>query len=246
VRTRARRVSDAQGEGWVLDGQKVFITNGQIADLYIVVAKTDPAAGARGVSLFLVPHGTPGFTRGRRLEKVGMHAQDTSELFFEGARLPADALLGEEGQGFAALMQELPQERLLVAITAVAATEEALRLTLAHVAERQAFGAPLSALQTIRHKLAECKTEVAVSRAFLEQCIARHLQGALTTEDASMAKYWCTEMQFRVTDACLQLFGGWGYMREFPISRLWADARVQRIYGGTTEIMKEIIGRRLF
>ncbi len=246
VRTSARRVSDAQGEGWLLKGQKIFISNGQIADLFVVVAKTDASAGARGVSLFLCEGTRAGFARGRNLDKLGMHAQDTSELFFDDVRLPLDALLGEEGQGFGCLMAELPQERLLVAITAVAAAEEAVRLAVEYTEQRLAFGKPLSTLQTIRHKLAECATEAALGRAFLEQCIAQHLKRELDTTRASMAKYWCTEMQFRVTDACLQLFGGYGYMTEYPIARLWADARVQRIYGGTTEIMKEIIGRSLF
>jgi acyl-CoA dehydrogenase len=243
IRTRAERT--ASGE-WVLTGQKIFISNGQIADLFVVVAKTDPAAGARGVSLFLVEPDRPGFARGRNLEKAGMDAQDTSELFFDGVRLPPDALLGEEGQGFRYLMTELPQERLLVAITAVAAAEEAVRLAVEYVEQRQVFGKPVSTLQNTRFRLAECRTETAVSRAFLEQCIAKHLKGELGTEEASMAKWWCTEMQFRVTDACLQMFGGYGYMKEYPISRLWADARVQRIYGGTTEVMKEIVARGMF
>jgi len=242
VRTSARR----DGDEYVIKGQKIFISNGQIADLFIVVAKTDAAQGARGVSLFLVEAERAGFARGRNLEKAGMSAQDTSELFFDEVRIPVTNLLGEEGQGFRYLMTELPQERLLVAITAVAAAEEAVRLAIDYVEERQAFGKPLSALQNTRFKLAECRTEAAVGRAFLEQCIAKHLKGELDTTEASMAKYWCTEMQFRVADTCLQLFGGYGYMKEYPISRLWADARVQRIYGGTTEIMKEIIGRGMF
>ncbi len=243
IRTRAERTPSGE---WVLTGQKIFISNGQIADLFVVVAKTDPAAGARGVSLFLVEPDRPGFARGRNLEKAGMDAQDTSELFLDGVRLPPDALLGEEGQGFRYLMTELPQERLLVAITAVAAAEEAVRLAVEYVEQRQVFGKPVSALQNTRFRLAECRTETAVSRAFLEQCIAKHLKGELGTEEASMAKWWCTEMQFRVTDACLQMFGGYGYMKEYPISRLWADARVQRIYGGTTEVMKEIVARGMF
>ncbi len=242
VRTTARR----DGDEWVIKGQKIFISNGQIADLFIVVAKTDASKGAHGISLFLVEADRPGFARGRNLEKAGMSAQDTSELFFDDVRVPAGNLLGEEGQGFRYLMTELPQERLLVAITAVAAAEEAVRLAVEYTEERHAFGKPISSLQNTRFKLAECKTETAVGRAFLEQCIAKHLKGELDTTEASMAKWWCTEMQFRVADACLQLFGGYGYMKEYPISRLWADARVQRIYGGTTEIMKEIIGRGMF
>ncbi len=242
VRTVARR----DGGDYVIKGQKIFISNGQIADLFVVVAKTDAAQGARGVSLFLVEADRPGFARGRNLDKAGMSAQDTSELFFDDVRVPAANLLGDEGQGFRYLMTELPQERLLVAITAVAAAEEAVRLAVEYVEERQVFGRPVSALQTARFTLVECKTEAAVGRAFLEQCIAKHLKRELDTVEASMAKWWCTEMQFRVADTCLQLFGGYGYMKEYPISRLWADARVQRIYGGTTEIMKEIIARGMF
>lgn len=242
VRTTARR----DGDEWVIKGQKIFISNGQIADLFIVVAKTDASKGAHGISLFLVEADRPGFARGRNLEKAGMSAQDTSELFFDDVRIPAGNLLGQEGQGFRYLMTELPQERLLVAITAVAAAEEAVRLAVEYTEERHAFGKPISSLQNTRFKLAECKTETTVGRAFLEQCIAKHLKGELDTTEASMAKWWCTEMQFRVADTCLQLFGGYGYMKEYPISRLWADARVQRIYGGTTEIMKEIIGRGMF
>ena len=242
VRTTARR----DGDDYVIRGQKIFISNGQLADLVVVVAKTDPAQGARGVSLLLVETDRAGFSRGRNLDKLGMDAQDTSELFFDDVRVPASNLLGEEGQGFASLMRELPQERLLIAITAVAAAEEAVRLAVEYVEGRQAFGKPISALQNTRFRLAECKTEAAVGRAFVEQCIVKHLRGELDAAEASMAKWWCTEMQFRVTDACLQLFGGYGYMREYPIARLWADARVQRIYGGTTEIMKEIVGRSMF
>ncbi len=239
VRTSARR----DGDEWVIKGQKIFISNGQIADLFIVVAKTDASKGAHGISLFLVEADRKGFARGRNLEKAGMSAQDTSELFFDDLRIPVGNLLGEEGQGFRYLMTELPQERLLVAITAVAAAEEAVRLAVEYTEERHAFGKPISSLQNTRFKLAECRTETTVGRAFVEQCIAKHLRGELDTTEASMAKWWCTEMQFRVADTCLQLFGGYGYMKEYPISRLWADARVQRIYGGTTEIMKEIIGR---
>ena len=242
VRTTARR----DGDEWVIKGQKIFISNGQIGDLFIVAAKTDASKGAHGISLFLVEADRKGFARGRNLEKAGMSAQDTSELFFDDVRVPAENLLGEEGQGFRYLMTELPQERLLVAITAVAAAEEAVRLAVEYTEERHAFGKPISSLQNTRFKLAECKTETTVGRAFLEQCIAKHLKGELDTTEASMAKWWCTEMQFRVADTCLQLFGGYGYMKEYPISRLWADARVQRIYGGTTEIMKGIIGRGMF
>jgi acyl-CoA dehydrogenase len=241
IRTRAVR----DGDGYVLSGQKIFISNGQIADLFIVAAKTDPAAGARGVSLFLVEADRPGFARGRRLEKMGMHAQDTSELFFDGVRVPASNLLGEEGRGFGALMSELPQERLLVAVMAAGAADAAIAWTTEYVRGRSAFGKPLSEQQTIRHRLAELATEAAVGRAFLDECIVKHLDGALDTATASMAKYWLSEMQFRVLDACVQLHGGYGYMREYPVARAWADARVQRIYGGTSEIMKEIIARKV-
>jgi acyl-CoA dehydrogenase len=242
IRTRARR----EGSDWVISGQKIFISNGQIADLFIVAAKTDPDAGAKGVSLILVESDRPGFARGRNLEKVGMHAQDTSELFFDEVRVPASNLLGAEGKGFGYLMTQLPQERLLVAIGAIAAAEAAIRWTLEYVRDRKAFGAPLAEKQHVRFALTEAHTEVTVGRTFLDHCIALHLEGKLDTATASMAKYWLTDMQNRVIDACLQLHGGYGYMREFPIARAWADARVQRIYGGANEIMKEIIARKLF
>jgi acyl-CoA dehydrogenase len=245
IRTRAIRRTGGDGDEYVLSGQKIFISNGQIADLFIVAAKTDADAGARGVSLFLVEAHRAGFARGRRLEKLGMHAQDTSELFFDQVRVPASNLLGEEGRGFAALMQELPQERLLVAIMAAGAAEAGVAWTTDYLRGRTAFGKPLAEQQTIRHHLAELATEVAVGRAFLDHCMVRHLAGELDTATASMAKYWLSEMQFRVLDACVQLHGGYGYMREYPIARAWADARVQRIYGGTSEIMKEIIARRV-
>lgn len=242
IRTRARR----DGSDWVISGQKIFISNGQIADLFVVAAKTDADAGAKGVSLILVESDRKGFARGRNLEKVGMHAQDTSELFFDEVRVPASNLLGAEGKGFGYLMQQLPQERLLVAIGAVAAAESAIRWTLDYVRDRKAFGAPLAEKQHVRFSLTEAHTEVTVGRAFLDHCIAAHLEGKLDTATASMAKYWLSDMQNRVIDACLQLHGGYGYMREYPIARAWADARVQRIYGGANEIMKEIIARKLF
>jgi len=242
IRTRARR----EGGDYVISGQKIFISNGQIGDLFLVAAKTEPDAGAKGVSLFLVESDRPGFARGRNLEKVGMHAQDTSELFFENVRVPAANLLGGEGKGFAYLMNQLPQERLLVAIGAVAAAESAVKWTLDYVQDRKAFGAPLAEKQHVRFALTEAHTEVTIGRVFLDWCIARHLERALDTATASMAKYWLSDMQNRVIDACLQLHGGYGYMREYPIARAWADARVQRIYGGANEIMKEIIGRALF
>lgn len=242
ITTSAQR----DGDDWVLKGQKIFISNGQIADLFVVVARTSPEKSPSAFSLFLVEADRPGFARGRNLDKLGMSAQDTSELFFDDVRVPATNLLGELGRGFASLMAELPQERLMVAITAVAAAEAAVQWTVDYVEGRDAFGKPISALQNTRFRLAEAKTEVAVSRAFVDQCVLKHLRGELDTAEASMAKWWATEMQFRVIDSCLQLFGGYGYMKEYPIARAWADARVQRIYGGTTEIMKEIVARSMF
>jgi acyl-CoA dehydrogenase len=246
MRTRAEREPAAQGGGWRVNGQKTFISNGQLCDLLLLAAKTDPARGAKGVSLLLVDTALPGFERGRRLDKLGMHAQDTSELFFHDLRLPEDAVLGGEGQGFRCMMEQLPQERLLVAIAGVAAMEAGVEWTRDHLQQRHAFGAPLAEKQALRHRLAQAWGDTVVSRAFLDDCLRRHLQGALDNATASLAKYWVSEMQFRVLDECLQLFGGYGYMREFPIARAWADARVQRIYGGTTEIMKEIVARHLF
>ena len=242
IRTRA----EPHAGGWRINGQKIFISNGQIADLVLLAAKTDPALGARGVSLMLVDTQLPGFSRGRRLEKLGMHAQDTSELFFTDVDAGPDALLGQAGAGFKAMMKELPQERLRVAIAAVAAMEAGVQWAREHVAQREAFGAPLSDKQTIRHRLAECHANTLAARSFLNDCLRRHLAGELDTATASAAKFWCSEMQCKVLDDCLQLFGGYGYMREYPIARAWVDARVQRIYGGTTEIMKEIVARSLF
>jgi alkylation response protein AidB-like acyl-CoA dehydrogenase len=242
IATRAVR----DGDDYVINGQKTFISNGQLADLIIVVAKTDPSRGAKGVSLILVEGDGPGFVRGKNLEKVGKHAQDTSELFFDSVRVPATNLLGEEGQGFGFLMSQLPQERLTIAIGAVAAAEVAIEQTLAYVQERQAFGHPLSSLQHVRFELTELHTETTIGRVFLDHCVALHLEKKLDSAMASMAKYWLSELQGRVLDRCVQLHGGYGYMRETPVARAWADARVQRIYGGTTEIMKEIISRKLF
>jgi len=242
IRTRAERV----GDDWCINGQKIFISNGQIADLVLLAAKTNPALGSKGASLIIVEGDRPGFSRGRRLEKLGMHAQDTSELFFTDVRVPVENLLGEEGSGFRYMMNELPQERLLVAITAVAAMEAAVSWTREYVAQRQAFGTSLSDKQTVRHRLVEAHANTLVARSFLNDCLQRHLTGQLDTATASVAKFWTTEMQFSVLDNCVQLFGGYGYMREYPIARAWTDARVQRIYGGTTEIMKEIVARELF
>jgi acyl-CoA dehydrogenase len=241
VRTNAVR----DGNEIVLNGSKTFITNGQLADLVIVVAKTDPSKGAKGTSLVLVERGRNGFTRGRNLEKVGMKAQDTSELFFDNVRLPPANILGEEGKGFQYLMQELPQERLIIGLQAVAAMEAALAWTIDYVKERRTFGQPVFANQTVKHALAELKAEVEVARVFTDRCLDLHLAGSLDVVTAAMNKYWTTDAQCKVIDRCLQLFGGYGYMWEYPIARAYADARVQKIYGGTNEIMKELIARSL-
>lgn len=235
------------GNGYRLSGQKTFITNGQHANLILVAAKTDPSAGSKGVSLVAVEtDGAEGFTPGRNLDKIGCHAADTSELFFDAVAIPPENILGEaEGQGFYQMMQQLPQERLIIACGAVGAMEGALARTVAYCKEREAFGGPLTQFQNTRFVLAECKTKTTVARAFLDACIAEHLAGALTVEKAAMAKYWLTDTQGEVLDACLQLHGGYGYMMEYAIGEMWADARVQRIYGGTNEIMKELIARGL-
>ncbi|MFO7787030.1 MAG: acyl-CoA dehydrogenase family protein [Halospina sp.] len=234
------------GEHYVLNGSKTFITNGQMADLVIVVAKTDPKEGAKGTSLFLVEADWPGFDKGRNLDKVGMKAQDTSELFFQDVKVPKENLLGSaEGQGFMQLMQELPQERLLVGLVALAACEGAFQWTLDYVKERQAFGKPVIGFQNTRFKLAELKADITAGRTFVDRCLELHLEGKLDVPTAAMLKQWSTDLQCRVMDECLQLFGGYGYMTEYPIARAWADARVQRIYAGTNEIMKEIVARSL-
>jgi acyl-CoA dehydrogenase len=243
VRASARK----SGNGYVLNGSKTFITNGQHANLVIVVAKTDPKQGAKGVSLMVVEtDDAPGFRRGRKLKKLGMDWADTSELFFEDVNLPAESLLGsEEGQGFAQLMTELPQERLIVATSAVAMMERALHLTVDYVKARKAFGKAILEFQNTQFELAECKTEATIAKVFLDHCIERHIAGQLDTTTASMAKYWLTDLQNKIVDRCLQLFGGYGYMDEYPISRMYRDARVQRIYAGTNEIMKLLIARSL-
>ncbi|WP_416426853.1 acyl-CoA dehydrogenase family protein [Pseudomonas sp. App30] len=231
------------GDEYVINGSKTFITNGLLADLVIVVAKTDPKAGAKGTSLFVVEAGTPGFDKGKRLEKVGMKAQDTSELFFHNVRIPKDNLLGQVGQGFAYLMQELPQERLTVAIGAVSSAEAALQWTLDYTRDRKAFGKAITDFQNTRFKLAEIATEVQIGRVFIDRCLELHLKGELDVPTAAMTKYWGSDLQCKVLDECVQLHGGYGFMWEYPIARAWADARVQRIYAGTNEIMKEIIAR---
>jgi acyl-CoA dehydrogenase len=241
VRTTAMR----RGNGYVLNGSKTFITNGQNADLVIVVAKTDPALGAKGITLFLVDGGLPGFSKGRNLEKLGMHAQDTSELFFQDVELSGDARLGAEGQGFILLMKELAWERLQIAIAGIASAEAALQATVDYVRQRKVFGQTVFDFQTTKHKLAELKTEIQIGRTFVDRCIQHVMDGDLDATTAAMAKYWVTDLQCKVIDQCLQLHGGYGYMMEFPITRAYADARVQRIYGGTNEIMKELIARTL-
>ncbi|MCJ8170103.1 acyl-CoA dehydrogenase family protein [Atopomonas sediminilitoris] len=233
------------GDHYVLNGSKTFITNGQMADLVIVVAKTDPKDGAKGTSLLLVEAGTPGFTKGQNLHKVGMKAQDTSELFFQDVRVPKENLLGQEGMGFIYLMQELPQERLSVALGAIANAEAALKWTLDYTRERKAFGKRVFDFQNTRFKLAEIATELQVARVFVDRCLELHMNKKLDVPTAAMAKYWCTDLQCKVLDECVQLHGGYGYMWEYPVARAWADARVQRIYAGTNEIMKEIISRSL-
>ena len=243
VRTRAAR----HGNGYVLDGAKTFISNGQHANLVIVVAKTDAAAGAKGISLMVVETDeVQGFRRGRKLKKLGFDAADTSELFFEDVALPAESLLGAaENQGFAQLMSELPQERLIVAAHAQAMIERALALTIDYVKQREAFGRKLIEFQNTQFVLADCKTEATVARVFVDHCIGRLIEGALDTVAASMAKCWVTDTEGKIVDRCLQLFGGYGYMDEYPISRMYRDSRVLRIYAGTNEIMKLVIARSL-
>ncbi len=233
---------------YLLNGSKTFITNGWHADLVIVVAKTDPAAGARGTSLLLVERGMPGFEKGKRLKKLGLKAQDTSELFFDNVKVAAGNLLGGvamEGKGFFCLMQELPWERMQIAVGAVSAAQAAIDRTVAYVKERKVFGTTVSTFQNTRFTLAELQTQVQIARVFVDKCLELVLLEKLDSATASMAKYWCSDLQCKVMDECLQLFGGYGYMWEYPIARAFADARVQRIYGGTNEIMKEVITRAM-
>ncbi|HEV7826838.1 MAG TPA: acyl-CoA dehydrogenase family protein [Mycobacteriales bacterium] len=239
IKTTARR----DGDSYVLNGSKTFITNGIHSDLVVVVAKTDPEKGAHGISLLVVERGMPGFERGRNLDKIGLKAQDTAELFFDDVRIPAENLLGSENQGFYHLMQMLPQERLSIAVAAVAACERMVEMTVDYVKGRTAFGRPVGSFQNTRFTMAELATETTVARTFVDHCIAEHLERRLTVSDAAMAKWWTTELQNKVADRCLQMHGGYGYMNEYPISKAWRDSRVQSIYGGSTEIMKEIIGR---
>jgi acyl-CoA dehydrogenase len=241
VATRADRTDG----GYAISGAKTFVTNGVLADLVVVVAKTDPSAGSRGVTLFLVERGTPGFAGGRPLRKVGLKAQDTAELAFDRVRVGDDAVLGDVGGGFKLLMSELAQERLSIAVTAVAVCETALAQTIAYCAQREAFGRRVLDFQNTRFTLAELEAKTAMARVFVDRCIELHCRGELDATTAAMAKLETTELQFSVLDACVQLHGGYGYMLDYPIARAWADGRVQRIYGGSNEIMREIIGRSL-
>ncbi|WP_447046319.1 acyl-CoA dehydrogenase family protein [Vreelandella sp. H-I2] len=241
MRTRAKRTTD----GWELSGSKTFITNGQFADLVIVCAKTDPSAGAKGVSLFLVDTHLAGFSRGKPIQKIGQHASDTAELSFDQMQLPNEALLGEEGAGFRYLMQELPRERLGVGAQALGAVEGAMALTLMYVQQRQAFGQRVADFQNTRFTLAEIKAQLDVARAYFEHCVEKYRQGAMSSTDAAILKLQLSELQCRAVDRCLQLFGGYGYTHEYPISRFYLDARVQTIYAGSSEIMKEVVARSL-
>jgi long-chain-acyl-CoA dehydrogenase len=241
IRTNAVR----DGDDWVLNGSKIFITNGIHADLVIVAAITDPGKGAKGTSLFLVDTSLPGFEKGKKLEKIGQHTSDTAELFFQDVRLPGSALLGDLNKGFVIMMTELPRERLGIAAQAVAAAEGALDITVDYVLERQAFSQSVASFQNTRFTLAEVKTEIAINRAFYEKCADAYASDSLSAEDAAMLKYASTEMQCKTIDQCLQLFGGYGYTAEYPISRFYTDARIQRIYGGTSEIMRELVARSI-
>jgi alkylation response protein AidB-like acyl-CoA dehydrogenase len=241
VRTSAVR----DGDDYILNGSKIFITNGYLCDLVIVVAKTAPEKGAKGTSLFIVDTSMPGFTKGKPLKKAGMKAQDTCELYFDNVRVPAANLLGEENNGFVYLMQELPWERMQIAIAAIASAEAAIEWTVKYTGERKAFGQEVLKFQNTRFKLAELKTEVQIGRVFVDRCMELLMEDKLDTATASMAKYWCSDLQGKVLDECVQLHGGYGFMWEYPVTRAWADARVQRIYGGTNEIMKELISRTL-
>ncbi|HEX4918167.1 MAG TPA: acyl-CoA dehydrogenase family protein [Limnobacter sp.] len=239
MRTNAVR----DGDDYIINGSKIFITNGLHAGLVVLAAKTDPSKGAKGVSLFLVDTSLPGFKKGKGIEKIGQHSSDTAELFFDNLRVPASAMLGEENKGFAYLMQELPRERIGVATQAIGACEGAMALTRDYVTQRKAFGQSLSQFQNTRFKMAELRAQIELTKAYLKQCIVRCKAGAMTTEEASILKLTATELQVKVTHECLQLFGGYGYTQEYPISRFFLDARVQTIYAGTSEIMKEMIAR---
>jgi alkylation response protein AidB-like acyl-CoA dehydrogenase len=242
IRTKAVR----DGDDYVISGQKVFISNGQLCDVIVLATKTDQAAGSKGVTLFLVDTSLPGFRRGKNLEKLGMKGQDTSELFFDEVRVPASAMLGEEGKGFELMMTKLAQERLAQAIRSATVAETVIDYTVAYTAERKAFGQAIGDFQNTQFKLAELKTEAVIGRQFTDKCIENFMKGELDAIDAAMAKMWLSNLHCKVVDECLQLFGGWGYMWEYPISRAYADARVVKIAGGSIEVMKLIIGRKLF
>ncbi len=241
IRTRAV----VTPHGFRVSGSKTFVSNGQQCDLVVVVARTSDEPGAKGISLLLVEADRAGFHRGRKLEKLGQHSADTSELFLDSIEVPRENLLGPEGGGFAALMQQLPQERLAIAITSMAAAQRAFDLTCDYVRDRKAFGQTVMDFQNTRHKLSDLQADLSVGWAFVDQCLEQHVRAALDSKHASIAKLWCSEMQGRLVDQCLQFFGGYGFMKEYEICRLYADARVQRIYGGTSEIMRELIGRSL-
>jgi len=238
-----RTTAIEDGENYIINGTKTFISNGQTAGLFVIVAKTDPTQGAKGISLFLVESDREGFSRGVNMRKLGLKNQDTSEIILEDIRVPKANMLGAEGTGFGALMTELPQERLSIAISSTAYARKAYELTSEYVKERQVFGKKVIDFQNTRFKLADMKTRITVAHAFVYRCLEQHVKGELTSEEGAMAKLWTTELQGDVVDECLQLFGGYGYMLEYPIARMYADARVQRIYGGTSEIMRNIIGR---
>jgi alkylation response protein AidB-like acyl-CoA dehydrogenase len=241
IRTSARR----DGDDWILNGSKTFISGGILADFVIVVARTDPSAGHRGFTLLVVEDGMPGFERGRKLDKIGHRASDTAELFFTDVRVPDTNRLGDEGRGFYALMHNLPQERLGIAVGGLASAERAFEITMAYAKDRSAFGQPVGTFQANRFALAEMHTKLRVARVYLDECIAELAAGDLAAEEAAGAKWWITELQWEITDRCMQLFGGYGYINEYEIAGIWRDARVQRLYGGTTEIMKDLIGRKL-
>ncbi|MBU3703447.1 MAG: acyl-CoA dehydrogenase [Ilumatobacteraceae bacterium] len=241
VRTTAVK----KGGAYIVNGAKTFISNGINSDLVITVCKTDPEKGHRGFSLLIVERGMKGFERGRNLDKLGMHAQDTAELFFNDVEVPEENLLGEEGMGFVYLMTNLAQERLGIAVGAIAVADAAVKWTLDYTKERKAFGQSISQFQNSKFLLAELATEVQIAQVYVDRCVELHCEAKLSAEQAAAAKFWCTELQNKVVDRCLQLHGGYGYMREYPIARAWADSRIQTIYGGTTEIMKEIVGRSL-
>jgi alkylation response protein AidB-like acyl-CoA dehydrogenase len=241
IRTSARR----DGDHWIINGSKTFISGGYLADFVIVVARTDPEAGHRGFTLLIVEDGTPGFDRGKKLDKVGQRTSDTMELFFSDVRVPDGNRLGEEGRGFYALMRNLPQERMGIAVGGLASAERAFEITKEYAANRAAFGQPIGKFQVNRHALAEMHTKLQVARSYLDQCILLVTSGELSAEDAAGAKWWITELEWEIIDRCMQMFGGYGYINEYEISQLWRDARIQRLYGGTTEIMKDLIGRKL-